>query len=147
MNLEQLKHREIGLLNTHKTRFEEYGKAYQKIREMCEVYAGPRVSEEMLISDMAYKYVEEEKRLFDLTKNEKYKLHIKAASELFRKECVSFKDILKVLEKYNRIINYEEARNILRNESFYAKINPDTLIDVLHFIEKREKNEIPDNNT
>jgi hypothetical protein len=135
MDLPELKERGLELLRTCRDRLEEYGRAFNEIWKMCNNYAGPKLSDSILISDIAYSYVEKERSLYNLTKNEKHLMHIKAANELYITERISFDDIHKVLDKYKRKIDFDEAKEILKQEDFYNSIHPDTLNDVLHFIE------------
>ena len=130
MTLNELKTRERGLLISNRSSLEEYGKAYAELRSLCEEYAGPKLSEDMLISDMAEKYISKEKRLFEITGNEKHRKHIKIASELLKRETASHAEVSKIIA--NRKVNFEEARNILRKTRIYKKVKPNTLREVLN---------------
>lgn len=137
MTLKELKAREIGLLNSHKEKLIEYGKAFIEIRKMCKNYSGKILSENMLISDIAQEYIKKEKELFNLTKNNNHLIHIKAASELYQKNTVIFDKIFLLLNKYHTL-DWELAKNIVKQTSYYDKIKPSTLQDVLNFIEMNE---------
>ena len=139
MTLQELKQREISLLNTGRNRYIEYGKALAEIRQLAENFAGPKLSEDVLVSSVAELYIEKEKKLYDLTKNEDHLLRIKAASELYKKSFMSFDKLYDYLSKYKRTMQFEEAKDILRDTPFYKDIDPKTLIDVLQFIELHEK--------
>jgi hypothetical protein len=138
--LQQLKTQEKGLLDTHQSHFIEYGRAYRDIHEMCNDWGGHKLSEEVLISDMAYKYVEHEKRLFDLTKKEEHKLHIKAASELYKKNYVTYNKIHELLIKFNRLLEFSEAKDYLSKNypAIYVNTMPETLERVLTDLNGRE---------
>jgi hypothetical protein len=132
----ELKERELGLLNSHNSRFIEYGIACKDILQKCKNYAGPRLSENILITEMAEKYANQEKTYYDLTKNEKHRLHIKIASEYYFKEYLTFNELHKILETEDRVLSFNEAKNILiKNQSIYNRIQPKILIDVLEFIQ------------
>jgi hypothetical protein len=135
MNLVELKERGLGLLRLCRDRCEEYGKAYIEILKMCDNYAGPKLSDQILISDIAHKYAAKQESNYILTKQDIYLQRIKAASELYISERVSFDDVHKILYPYKRKMEFEEAKEILRETHFYNNIGPDTLIEVLHFIE------------
>jgi len=141
MNLQELKIRELGLLNTHRDRYVEYGVAYTDIRKICENFSGPKLSDGILISEIAQQYALKEKKLYDLTKDKKHLMHIKAASELFKKEFVSFNVLFDFFSKQKRNIKFEEAKHLLSQTSFYDRVNPQTLVDVLQFIEMNAKEE------
>jgi hypothetical protein len=137
----ELKEREIGLLNSHNSRFIEYGIACRDILRMCLSYAKPTLSENILITEMAEKYANQEKVYYELTKNEKHRLHIKIASEYYFKEFLTFNELYKILEKEERILSFEEAKDILiKDQPIYNRIQPKILTDVLEFIKltKRE---------
>jgi plasmid replication initiation protein len=133
ITLKELKYREKELLNSHVSNFIEYGKALKEIIKIAESDSSPKLSEEVFLNDCARKYVEKEKRLFDLTQNNKHKLHIKAASELFRKEFASFDDIYKYIYNPVKIYTFEEAKKILKKLDLYNKIKPQTLVEALEF--------------
>jgi len=135
ITIQELKYREKELLNSHSANFIEYGRALKEIIKIAENCSSPKLSEEILLNESARKYVEEQKRLFDLTKNNKHKLHIKAASELFVKEFASIDDIYKYI--YNPIKSYtfEEARKVLKELDIYNKIKPQTLVEALELAE------------
>jgi hypothetical protein len=133
ITIKELKVREKQLLNSHTSNFIEYGRAIQEIIKIAESNAQPKLSEEVLLNDCARKYVEKEKHLFDLTKNNKHKLHIKAASELFKKEFASFDDIYKYIYNPTKIYSFEEAKKVLQKLDLYNKIKPQTLVEALEF--------------
>jgi hypothetical protein len=134
--LQDLKEREKGLLNSHNSRFIEYGKACKEILNLCSSFAGPRLSEQMLIADMAEKYANKEKELFDLTKNENHRLHIKVASEYYLKELVPFDRLYNQLAQETRVLTFEEAKLILaKDPELFVKVKTKTLVDVLKLIE------------
>jgi len=145
MNLKELKHREVNFLNSHKDRFEEYGRAYRDILKMCEEYAGPKLSEEILISDMANEYAEIENKRYLLTKNEKHLMHIKIANELSLSDQVSFNEVYKFLNRFSYNMDFNKAKEILLHTKVYKKVNPKTLIDVLNKINE-EKGEVSEDN-
>jgi hypothetical protein len=134
--LQELKEREIGLLNSHNSRYIEYGKACKEILDMCNSYSKFRLSEQVLISDMAEKYAQKEKKLYDLTNNEKYRLHIKLASEYYLKNFISFDELYNILSQEERILTFEEAKNIiLQSPEVFIKVKTNTLLEVLKKIE------------
>jgi hypothetical protein len=140
----ELKEREVGLLNSHNSRFKEYGIACRDILRMCLSNALPRLSENVLITEMAEQYAAQEKHYYNLTKNEKHRLHIKIASEYYFKEFLAFDELHKILDQEDRILTFEEARMILaKDQETFNRIQPRTLIDVLEFIKltKRDPNE------
>jgi hypothetical protein len=131
--IKELKIRERELLNSHVSNFIEYGRALKEIIKIAESNAQPKLSEEVLLNDCARKYVEHEKHLFDLTKNKKHQLHIKAASELFKKEFASFDDIYKYIYSPVKIYSFEEAKKVLQRLDLYNKIKPQTLVEALEY--------------
>ena len=147
MNLLELKQREIGLLNSNKNRFEEYGRACADIREMCENFAGNKLSDDILISDMSKKFIEKEQKLFNLTKNEKHLIRIKLATEFILKEYMPYNELYNYFNKINRIITFEEAHSILEDHILYKKIKPDILETVLNNIKKERSDEIYKNDS
>ena len=133
--------READLLSTHQTDFIEYGIALKEIRELCDACSLPRLSEEVLVNDIARKYAEKEKRYYDLTGKDKYLKHIKAASELFKKNFVSFNEVFDIVYNKNRQYTFDEARSLLKEKEIYKKIKPQTLIEVLEFIKLKFEEE------
>jgi len=140
MTLKDLKLREASLLNSHRNNFEEYGKALKDIIKMCEQYGGPRLSETMLISDMAYKFIEREQSIFELTKNENCKLRIKAASELCKYNYMPFEKLYEFLNNQPYTFTYEEACDFLKQQTFYEKVHPEILLEVINKL--KEENEV-----
>ena len=134
ITIRELKNREKELLNSGSSHFIEYGKALKEIIKIAETDSSPKLSEEIFLNDCARKYVEKEKHLFDLTKNNKHRLHIKAASELFKKEFASFDDIYKYIYNPIKIYTFEEAKNVLKKLDLYHKIKPQTLVEALEFV-------------
>jgi hypothetical protein len=144
MTLKELKQKEVIFLNMNKDQFREYGIAYRDIIKMCNDYAGPKLSEDALISNIAYNYVEKQKKIYDLNKQEKILLRIKIASELFTEEFIPPNVIHEVLTRHKRDFSFYEAKRLLKRENFYKQINPQTVIEVLQNIRrsKRKSNEI-----
>jgi hypothetical protein len=134
MTIKNLKVREKQLLNSHTSNFIEYGKALKEIIKIAENNTAPKLSEEMLLNDSARKYVEEQKKLYDLTKNNKHKLRIKAASELFKKEFASIDDIYPYIYNPITMYTFEESRKILKKLNIYGKIKPQTLVEALELV-------------
>ena len=139
--LKDLKEREVGFLGSYQSRYMEYGRACRDILQMCKEYAGPKVSEPILIAEMAEKYALQEKNMYKLTKNEKHRIHIKIASEYYLKDFATFNELLKSLSKYNRILNFEESKILLKENApaLYYKTKTSTLQEVLKFIEINKK--------
>jgi hypothetical protein len=133
ISIKELKYREKELLNSHVSNYIEYGRALKDIIDLAENNPKPKLSEEVLLNDCARKYVENEKHLYDLTKNSKHRLHIKAASELFKKEFASFDDIYQYIYSPDRMYSFEEAKKILQKLDLYNKIKPQTLVEALEF--------------
>jgi hypothetical protein len=139
--LQELKEREVGFLNSHNSRYIEYGKACKDILNKCKNYAGSKLSENILITEMAEEYANQEKKYYALTKNEVHRLHIKLASEYYFKDFLTFNEIYKLLEKEERILSFEEAKNILiKDQEKFNRIQPKILKNVLEFIELNVKN-------
>jgi hypothetical protein len=141
LSIKELKHREKELLNSHTSNFIEYGKALKEIISIAESNARPKLSEEVLLNDSARRYVEQEKHLYDLTKDNNHRLHIKAASELFKKEFASVDDIYKYIYSPIKAYTFEEAKRILKELDIYNKIKPETLVEALNIIELNKNNE------
>jgi hypothetical protein len=131
--IKELKHREKELLNSHVSNYIEYGRALKEILSLAEKNAQPKLSEEVFLNDCARKYVENEKHLYDVTKDYRHRLHIKAASELFKKEFASFDDIYKYIYNPERIYTFEEAKRVLQQLDIYHKIRPQTLVEALDY--------------
>jgi len=129
--IKELKYRQKELLNSHSANFIEYGRALKEIIKIAEDCSTPKLSEEILLNESARKYVEKQKKLYDLTKDNKHKLHIKAASELFTKEFASIDDIYKYIYNPVKSYTFEEARKILRESDIWNKIKPQTLVEAL----------------
>ena len=133
--------REGDLFKTYQSNFIEYGIALRDIRTMCDGYAAPRLSEEVLIDIIARKYVTKQQQYYESTKNKKYLMRIKAASELFKKEFATFDEVFDLI--YNKSIQYSfnEANLLLKKSKIYKKIKPQTLIEVLEFIKLKFEEE------
>jgi len=142
MTLNDLKVREADLFKTYQSQFIEYGIALRDIREMCDNYSLPRLSEEVLIDTVARMYAEKEEKFYDLTKNEKHLMHIKAASELFKKEFATFTEVFDLVYNKNLQYTFEEANLLLKKSDMYKKIKPQTLIEVLEFIKLKFEEEV-----
>lgn len=136
LTIQDLKYRERELLNSHQTHFIEYGKALKGIIKIAENSSRKKLSDEIFLNECARKYVEEEKKLYDLTKDNKHRLHIKAASELFKKEFATIDDIYTYIYNPAKIYTFEEAKNILQKLEIYNKIKPQTLVEALEIAER-----------
>jgi len=147
MNLKELRHREVCFLNLGKSQYKEYGIALKEIIEMCENYSGPKLSEDFLISNMAYKYADNQKQMHDLTKNENHLFRMKAAAELYKKEQVDPEQIHEILNKNKKQYKFHEANELLKKEPFYKNINPQTVIDVLQRIKVKRANAVHKNDS
>jgi hypothetical protein len=141
ISIKELKHREREFLNSHSANFIEYGKALKEIIQIAESNAKPKLSEEILLNDSARKYVEKEKHLYDITKNNNHRLHIKAASELFKQEFASVDDIYQYIYSPNKAYTFEEAKKILIELNIYNKIKPETLVEALEIVELNKHHE------
>jgi len=137
MNIQSLKNREIAFLSSNKSRFREYGIAYKDILKMCLKYADDKVSEDVLISDMATEYIKKEKFRYDFTKNEKHQMHIKAALELIKKDFYPEEKLFKELDDFNLEFDFKGAKNFLRNRKYYKRIRPKTLKNVVSRIKEK----------
>jgi hypothetical protein len=135
LTIKELRQRERDLLNTHSSLFIEYGKAIKEILTIAESDASQKLSEEVLLNDSARKYVENEKHLFDLTRDNRHRLHIKAASELFKKEFASIDDIYQYIYNPIKAYTFEEAKKVLKDLDIYNKIKPQTLVEALELVE------------
>jgi hypothetical protein len=129
--LDSLRIREVGLLESHQRRFMDYGRACKDLLDMCKLFAGPQLSEKVLISDMAERYMAIEQKNYDLTRNEAHLCHIKIAQEYHMKRFMpkyELKNLLRPLEEFD----FEKAKMFLIDKpAIYETISPRILIEVL----------------
>ena len=86
MNLKELKKLESAYFTSEKSNLREYAKAYKEIYTKCKKYSGLWLSDEILISDMAKKYIQEQMRDIQLiSDNSDLRQRIKGASKLIIK--------------------------------------------------------------
>ena len=133
MNLKELKKLESAYFTSEKSNLREYAKAYKEIYTKCRRYSGLWLSDEMLISDMAKKYIQEQMRDMQLIlDNSDLRQRIKGASKLIIKNYATKEEVLSVVKRLDvPPRNFEEARTMLEKSYLYNKIKPETLSAVL----------------
>ena len=133
MNLKELKKLESAYFTSEKSNLREYAKAYKEIYIKCKRYSGLWLSDEMLISDMAKKYIQEQMHDMQLVSNDSdLRQRIKGASKLIIKNYATKEEVLAVVKRLDvPPRNFEEARTMLEKSYLYNKIKPETLSAVL----------------
>ena len=133
MTLKDLRRLEEAYFTSEKANLREYAKAYKEIYTKCKKYAGPWLSDDILISDMALKYIEEQNHDMQLiSDNEDIRWRIKGASKLIVKNYASKSDVENLIKKLSPLPrSFEEARIMLEKSYLYNKIKPETLSAVL----------------
>lgn len=133
MNLKELKKLESAYFTSEKSNLREYAKAYKEIYTKCKRYSGLWLSDEMLISDMAKKYIQEQMHDMQLISNDSdLRQRIKGASKLIIKNYATKEEVLAVVKRLDiPPRNFEEARTMLEKSYLYNKIKPETLSAVL----------------
>lgn len=133
MNLKELKKLESTYFTSEKSNLREYAKAYKEIYTKCKRYSGLWLSDEMLISDMAKKYIQEQMHDMQLISNDSdLRQRIKGASKLIIKNYATKEEVLAVIKRLDvPPKNFEEARTMLEKSYLYNKIKPETLSAVL----------------
>lgn len=133
MNLKELKKLESVYFTSEKSNLREYAKAYKEIYTKCKRYSGLWLSDEMLISDMAKKYIQEQMHDMQLISNDSdLRQRIKGASKLIIKNYATKEEVLAVVKRLDvPPRNFEEARTMLEKSYLYNKIKPETLSAVL----------------
>lgn len=133
MNLKELKKLESAYFTSEKSNLREYAKVYKEIYTKCKRYSGLWLSDEMLISDMAKKYIQEQMHDMQLISNDSdLRQRIKGASKLIIKNYATKEEVLAVVKRLDvPPRNFEEARTMLEKSYLYNKIKPETLSAVL----------------
>ena len=133
MTLKDLRRLEEAYFTSEKANLREYAKAYKEIYTKCKKYAGPWLSDDILISDMALKYIEEQSHDMQLiSDNDGIRWRIKGASKLIVKNYASKSDVENLIKKLSPLPrSFEEARIMLEKSYLYSKIKPETLSAVL----------------
>lgn len=133
MNLKELKKLESAYFTSEKSNLREYAKAYKEIYTKCKKYSGLWLSDEILISDMAKKYIQEQMHDIQLiSDNLDLRQRIKGASKLIVKNYATKEEVLAVVKRLDiQPKNFEEARTMLEKSYLYNKIKPETLSAVL----------------
>lgn len=133
MNLKELKKLESAYFTSEKSNLREYAKAYKEIYIKCKKYSGLWLSDEILISDMAKKYIQEQMRDMQLiSDNSDLRQRIKGASKLIIKNYATKEEVLAVVKRLDvQPKSFEEARTMLEKSYLYNKIKPETLSAVL----------------
>ena len=133
MNLKELKKLESAYFTSEKSNLREYAKAYKEIYIKCKKYSGLWLSDEILISDMAKKYIQEQMHDIQLISNDSdLRQRIKGASKLIIKNYATKEEVLAVIKRLDvPPRSFEEARTMLKKSYLYNKIKPETLSAVL----------------
>ena len=133
MNLKDLKRLESAYFTSEKANLREYAKAYKDIYTKCKKYSGLWLSDDILISDMAMKYIQEQKRDMNfISDDDKIRQRIKGASKLIIKNYATKEEVLAVVKRLDvPPRSFEEARTMLEKSYLYNKIKPETLSAVL----------------
>lgn len=133
MNLKELKKLESAYFTSEKSNLREYAKAYKEIYIKCKKYSGLWLSDAILISDMAKKYIQEQMHDMQLISNDSdLRQRIKGASKLIIKNYATKEEVLAVIKRLDvSPRSFEEARTMLEKSYLYNKIKPETLSAVL----------------
>lgn len=133
MNLKELKKLESAYFTSEKSNLREYAKAYKEIYAKCKKYSGLWLSDDILISDMAKKYIQEQIYDMQLVSNDSdLRQRIKGASKLIVKNYATKEEVLAIVKRLDiPPKSFEEARTMLEKNYLYNKIKPETLFAVL----------------
>lgn len=133
MTLKQLKQLEGAYFTSEKSNLREYAKAYKEIYNKCKRYSGLWLSDNILISDMALVYIQEQMREMKfVSKDDVYRLRIKGASKLLVKNFATKNEVETLIKNLeNKPKTFEEARTMIEKSYLYNKIKPETLSVVL----------------
>lgn len=133
MNLKELKKLESAYFTSEKSNLREYAKAYKEIYTKCKRFSGLWLSDEILISDMARVYIQEQIRDMKLISDDSdLRQRIKSASKLIVKNFATKEEVLALVKRLDiPPKSFEEARTMLKKSYLYNKIKPETLSAVL----------------
>ena len=133
MNLKELKKLESAYFTSEKSNLREYAKAYKEIYTKCKRFSGLWLSDEVLISDMARVYIQEQMHDMQLIANDSdLRQRIKGASKLIVKNFATKDEVLALIKRLDvPPRSFEEARTMLEKSYLYNKIKPETLSAVL----------------
>jgi hypothetical protein len=133
LTLKQLKQLEGAYFTSEKSNLREYAKAYKEIYNKCKRYSGLWLSDNILISDMALVYIQEQMREMKfVSKDDVYRLRIKGASKLLVKNFATKNEVETLIKNLeNKPKTFEEARTMIEKSYLYNKIKPETLSVVL----------------
>lgn len=133
MNLKELKKLESAYFTSEKSNLREYAKAYKEIYTKCKRFSGLWLSDEVLISDMARVYIQEQMHDMKLVSDDSdLRQRIKGASKLIVKNFATKDEVLALVKRLDvPPRSFEEARTMLEKSYLYSKIKPETLSAVL----------------
>ena len=133
MNLKELKKLESAYFTSEKSNLREYAKAYKEIYTKCKRFSGLWLSDEVLISDMARVYIQEQMHDMQLIANDSdLRQRIKGASKLIIKNFATKDEVLALVKRLDvPPRSFEEARTMLEKSYLDSKIKPETLSAVL----------------
>lgn len=132
MTYSELKVQEAALLSSNRSSLKEYGRAYQEIIKRYSHSSTAWLSDEVLLSDIAVKYIADLKKDLRFADDKSIIKRIQGAAKLIIHEFVSHDFLYGYLANMKeRPTTFEEARKVLEPTYFYRKIRPETLTQVL----------------
>ena len=136
MNIDELVKQEKAYLNANNSMLREFGIAYRDIIKSTEMDADPMCSEEMLLDKHAREMFKKYEFSLKLTKEEKYKYRMKAASDLMIK-ALSLAETTQLLQSV-RARDFDSVNKAIKDSPKYKWIDPRVLIAALKLAERND---------
>ena len=127
--IQELKQKEVALLNSSRDQFHEYGAALAWLLKKYRSYGKRTLSDEMLLSDLAQEFIDEELKKGPGQANP---ARIRFMIQFIEKRPLALSEIKAHLPK-DRRFTFEEARDYLSTSypEAYKKIKPALLLEAL----------------
>lgn len=141
MTIDELKRQEPKLLSSSISRLKQYGLAYKEIIRKAKQFSGLWLSDEMLLSEIAKKFIDSEKKESQFAKDKStYEARIAAAAQLVRNDVLSYDSTYKAIESLDLTKNdleFEKVRELIKNKYYYPKISPAVLSSVIEDLKRQ----------
>ena len=132
MTYETLKKTEAGYLASNSKTFREYGKVLKYIKEKYDAFSSNCMSDDILISDLASKYIEAQKReMMFVSEKDDYKLRIRFAKQFIKNDFISKTQVKKLLENYDGEYKFESINKFLSGHYLYNRIRPEVVESII----------------
>lgn len=137
MKYKELCNIEGRMLSSGRESLFKQGLGLRDIIKMYKEFHGFYLSEEMLLSDLAKKYIKSQMQEFKYGRNDTYKYRIKGASRLVISSVATPSEVYEVLnEAIKEPCTLEQARDLVRLSYLYTKMAPEIFINVYNQIKE-----------